>query len=283
MHESGIFHAFSTFESGGPRSHCFSGTMPLPDMVAGLNASEPKVEALQAWPSVMRLLALEAMAGRLKLTPTWVSVAGEVCNPLVREAVYAAWGIEPSEFWGCSEGTYAFPCGVGQGMHVADDLVILEPVDTDGKVVPYGQPADRVLLTNLYNLDQPLIRYDLADAMTIIDEPCPCGCAHRRITDIQARMDGVFEYRGGSAVPRREFERVLLAWPGLADFFVGQTERGLDLSIVTNGSCDGERLRGELVDLLARHGVTDPEVHVQEVEAPDRLWSGKVRQFSPSS
>ena len=57
-HESGIFHAFSTFESGGPPSHCFSGTMPLPDLVAGLNAAEPKVEALQGWPSVIRQLAL---------------------------------------------------------------------------------------------------------------------------------------------------------------------------------------------------------------------------------
>ena len=176
-HESGVFHAFSTFESGGPPSHCFSGTMPLADLVAGLNAAEPGVEALQGWPSVIRLLALEALAGRLTIRPTWVSVAGEVCSPLVREAVRAAWGIEPSEFWGCSEGTYAFPCGVGEGMHIADDLVILEPVDRQGNVVPYGQPADRVLLTNLYNLDQPLIRYDLADAMTIIDTPCPCGPA----------------------------------------------------------------------------------------------------------
>ena len=55
-HESGIFHAFSTFESGGPPSHCFSGTMPLPDLVAGLNAAEPKVEALQGWPSIIRLV-----------------------------------------------------------------------------------------------------------------------------------------------------------------------------------------------------------------------------------
>ena len=170
-HESGIFHAFSSFESGGPPSHCFSGTMPLPDLVAALNAAEPKVEALQGWPSVIRLLALEALAGRLALTPTWVSVAGEVCTAPVREAVRAAWGIELSEFWGCSEGTYAFPCGVGQGMHISDDLVILEPVDEEGNVVPYGQPADRVLLTNLFNLDQPLIRYDIVDAMTITDAP----------------------------------------------------------------------------------------------------------------
>ena len=278
-HESGVFHAFSTFESGGPPSHCFSGTMPLPDLVAGLNAAHPEVEALQGWPSIIRELALEALAGRLTLAPAWVSVAGEVCTPPVREAVRAAWGIEPSEFWGCSEGTYAFPCGVGQGMHIADDLVILEPVDAQGNVVPYGQPADRVLLTNLYNLDQPLIRYDIADAMTITDAPCSCGSAHRRITEVRARIDGVFEFWGGVGVSRREFERILLASPGVADFFVRQTDRGVDVSLVTNSSCDSERLRGELVDLLTRHGLTAPEVHVSEVAAPDRLWSGKVRQF----
>src|SRR5271170_3218043 len=193
QHESGIFHAFSSFEGGGPPSHCFSGTTPLPDLVAGLNAADPPVEALQGWPSIVRQLALEKLAGRLKLEPTWVSVAGEVCTPPVREAVRAAWGIELSEFWGCSEGTYAFPCGVGEGMHIADDLVILEPVDTQGNIVPYGQPADRVLLTNLYNRDQPLIRYDIADGMTITDAACPCGCAHRRITEVLARMEGVFE------------------------------------------------------------------------------------------
>jgi phenylacetate-coenzyme A ligase PaaK-like adenylate-forming protein len=283
MHESGIFHAFSTFESGGPPSHCFSGTMPLPDLVAGLNAAEPKVEALQGWPSVIRQLALEALAGRLMLVPTWVSVAGEVCTPPVREAVRAAWGIELSEFWGCSEGTYAFPCGAGEGMHIADDLVILEPVDTQGNIVPYGQPADRVLLTNLYNVDQPLIRYDIADGMTITDTPCPCGCAHRRITNVQGRMDGVFAFQDGVVVPRRAFEATLLASPGVADFFVGQMDRGVDVSLVTDGSCDTQRVRVELLVLLARHGVTAPEVEVREVEAPDRLWSGKVRQFAPIS
>ena len=94
-------------------------------------------------------------------------------------------------------------------------------------------------------------------------------------------MDGLFELRGGVAVPRREFERIFLASPGVADFFVAQTDRGIDVSVATDGSCDAERLRGELVDLLARHGVATPEVRVREVEAPDRLWSGKVRQFAP--
>ena len=203
-HESGIFYAFSTFESGGPTSHCFDATLPLDEIVDGLNNASPAVTALQGWPSLIWELAIEAMQGRLTITPTWVSIAGEVSTPPVREAVRAAWGIELSEFWGCSEGTYAFPCGVGEGMHVADDLVILEPVDADGNVVPFGQPADRMLLTNLFNLEQPLIRYDMADAVTISDEPCECGCAHRRITSVNGRINGAFAVRQRcQGAPRR--------------------------------------------------------------------------------
>ena len=278
-HESGIFHDFSTFESGGPQSHCAGGTQPLDEIVDGLNNASPPVQALQAWPSLMRELALEAIAGRLTIKPTWVSVAGEVCTPPVREAIRSAWGIETSEFWGCSEGTYAFPCGVGEGMHVADDLVILEPADADGNVVPYGQPAERLLYTNLFNKTQPLIRYDLVDAVTMSDEPCPCGCAHRRITAVHGRIDGTFQYDNGSAVPRAAFEQTVLATAGVANFFIGKTQRGVDVSVVTDGSSDLQRLRTELTDVLRRHGGPESDVVVQEVDSIDRLFSGKSEQF----
>jgi phenylacetate-CoA ligase len=278
-HESGIFHDFSTFESGGPQSHCSGGTQPLDEIVDGLNNASPPVQALQAWPSLMRELALEAIAGRLTIKPTWVSVAGEVGTPPVRDAIRSAWGIETSEFWGCSEGTYAFPCGVGEGMHVADDLVILEPADADGNVVPYGQPAERLLYTNLFNKTQPLIRYDLVDAVTMSDEPCPCGCAHRRITAVHGRIDGKFQYDNGSAVPRAALEQTVLATAGVANFFVGKTQHGVDVSVVTDGSSDLQRLRTELTDVLRRHGGPDSDVVVQEVDSIDRLWSGKSKQF----
>ena len=242
-HESGIFYAFSTFESGGPTSHCFDATLPLDEIVDGLNNARPAVTALQGWPSLIWELAIEAMQGRLTITPTWVSIAGEVCTPPVRDAVRSAWGIEASEFWGCSEGTYAFPCGIGEGMHVADDLVILEPVDADGNVVPYGQPADRMLLTNLFNLEQPLIRYDMADAVTISDEPCECGCAHRRITSVHGRINGAFQYDNEAVVPRVALEQTVLAAPGVANFLVGKTPGGVDVSVVTDGSSDLAQLR----------------------------------------
>jgi phenylacetate-CoA ligase len=281
-HESGIFYAFSSFDSGGPTSHCFDATLPLDEVVDGLNNARPAVQALQGWPSLIRELALEAMQGRLKIKPSWVSIAGEVCTPPVREAVRSAWGIEASEFWGCSEGTYAFPCGVGDGMHIADDLVILEPADAAGNVVPYGQPADRMLLTNLYNLTQPLIRYDMADAVTISDEPCPCGCAHRRITSVNGRINGTFEYESGARVPRAAIEQTVLSAAGVANFFVGKRYGGVDVSVVTDGSCDLEHLRKQLVNVLRRHDEPEPNVVVREVSSIERLSRGKCRQFDHS-
>jgi phenylacetate-coenzyme A ligase PaaK-like adenylate-forming protein len=278
-HESGIFYAFSTFESGGPTSHCFDATLPLAAIVDGLNNARPAVTALQGWPSLIWELAIEAMQGRLTITPTWVSIAGEVCTPPVREAVRSAWGIEASEFWGCSEGTYAFPCGIGEGMHIADDLVILEPADADGNVVPYGKPADRLLLTNLFNLEQPLIRYDMADAVTISDEPCECGCAHRRITSVHGRINGAFQYDNGVAVPRVALEQTVLAASGVANFLVAKTPGGVDVSVVTDGSSDLAQLRTELIDVLRRHGGAESDVVVREVGSIERLSRGKCRQF----
>ena len=164
-------------------------------------------------------------------------------------------------------------------MHIADDLVILEPADADGNVVPYGQPADRLLLTNLYNLTQPLIRYDLSDAVTISDEPCPCGCAHRRITAVNGRIDRAFEYESGAQVPRAALEQTVLATPGVVNFFVGKTPNGVDVSVVTDGSSDLQRLRLKLIDILRRHGGRESDVGVHEVGSLHRLWSGKSKQF----
>jgi phenylacetate-coenzyme A ligase PaaK-like adenylate-forming protein len=134
-------------------------------------------------------------------------------------------------------------------------------------------------LTNLYNLTQPLIRYDLVDAVTMSDEPCPCGCAHRRITAVHGRIDGTFQYDNGAAVPRAALEQTVLATAGVANFFVGKTPGGVDVSVVTDGSCDRQHLQTELIDVLRRHGGPESDVVVREVGSIDRLWSGKSKQF----
>jgi phenylacetate-coenzyme A ligase PaaK-like adenylate-forming protein len=166
-------------------------------------------------------------------------------------------------------------------MHLPDDLVIIEPVDRNGNVVAPRQPADKVLLTNLYNRTQPLIRYEITDAMTMLDGTCECGCAHRRITDLAGRTDSFFVYDGGAAVHWLGMTTVLLSDSAVVEIQVTQTPRGADVSVATKTGCDIQGLRRGLVDLMSSAGLVDPQVTIREVDALDRLWSGKLRQFQP--
>ena len=279
-HESGIFHAFSTFESGGPPSHCSGGTQPLDEIVDGLNNARPAVQALQAWPSLMRELALEAIAGRLTIKPTWVSVAGEVCTPPVREAVRSAWGIETSEFWGCSEGTYAFPCGVGEGMHVADDLVILEPADADGNVVPLWATCGTAAVDQPVQPDaaadplRPRRRGDdvrRAVSVRVCPSPHHIGQrSDRRSLRVRQRCRGA---PGGPRAdhPRHRRRRQLLRRQDARRCGRVRGDRRLKRPPAVCGR--------KLIDVLRRHGGPDSDVVVQEVDSIDRLWSGKSKQF----
>ncbi len=74
---------------------------------------------------------------------------------------------------------------------------------------------------------------------------------------------------------------VLLSDPEVVEIQVTQTPRGADVSFATKGECNIEGLRRGLVDLMASAGLFDPQVTIREVDALDRLWSGKQRQFQP--
>jgi phenylacetate-coenzyme A ligase PaaK-like adenylate-forming protein len=81
-----------------------------------------------------------------------------------------------------------------QDTGVNSDWVILEPVDKNFRPAPPGEPSHTVLLTNLANRVQPLIRYDLGDSVLVRAEPCPCGSALPAIRVI-GRLDDVLHLR----------------------------------------------------------------------------------------
>ena len=77
----------------------------------------------------------------------------------------------------------------GPGLHLSEDLAIVEPVDAAGARSPPGVRSDKIYVTNLFNYTLPLIRYEVTDQLTVLDGPCPCGSAHRLIADPQGRLD----------------------------------------------------------------------------------------------
>ena len=51
-----------------------------------------------------------------------------------------------------------------------------------------GALSARVYLTNLFNLALPLIRFEITDQVTALEDPCPCGSAQQRISDVEGRL-----------------------------------------------------------------------------------------------
>jgi phenylacetate-coenzyme A ligase PaaK-like adenylate-forming protein len=166
---------------------------PLPRIVAELNAFRPAL--LASYPSVLALLAGEQRAGRLRLSPALISTGGEALLPAVRRGVEAAFRCPVIESYSASEAApLTLPCTRGR-LHVNADWFILEPVDATGAPVPAGRFSHSVLVTNLANLVQPLIRYELGDSVAMDADACPCGRPLPTIR-VQGRTEEVLHVPG---------------------------------------------------------------------------------------
>ena len=202
----------------------FSVMDPLPRIVAELNAFRPVL--LASYPSVLALLAGEQRSGRLHLSPVLISTGGEALLPAVRREVEAAFGCPVIESYSASEAApLTLPCTRGR-LHVNADWFILEPVDATGAPVPAGRFSHSVLVTNLANLVQPLIRYELGDSVVMDADACPCGRPLPTIR-VQGRTEDILHVPGPEghevALLPMALATVVEETPGVHRFQVVQT------------------------------------------------------------
>ena len=254
-------------------------TQPIERIVAGLNAYQPLV--LMGYPSMLTLLAVEARAGRLRILPRRVVTTSEPLRPEARRALTETFRAPVANMYGTSEaGPVGVGCFRGPGIHLCDDLVIIEPVDADGRPVPPGVRSDKIYVTAISNPTLPLIRFELTDQVTFLDRPCACGSAHQLIADVQGRLEDVFTYPGGQVVHPHVFASVLRRDPRVVEYQVRQTPTGAEV-LVVGAPADPAALGQALAGELARFGLPAPAVEVALVDALERQDTGKVRRFRP--
>ena len=73
----------------------------------------------------------------------------------------------------------------------ATDMCIVEPVDRENRPLVSDAVSARVLVTNLHNLTQPLIRYELTDCF--VRYPGLPGSGYLR-AEVEGRADEVLRY-----------------------------------------------------------------------------------------
>ena len=141
---------------------------PLDEIVSKLNRWQP--EMLTAYASMAHLLAEEQLAGRLHITPTAVTTASEVLTSAMRSRIEQAWGRKLFNVYGATEtSSIASECDHHSGLHLYEDLVIAEAVDSDNQPVPAAVYADKLLVTVLFSRTMPLIRYEMSDSVKLAD------------------------------------------------------------------------------------------------------------------
>jgi phenylacetate-coenzyme A ligase PaaK-like adenylate-forming protein len=244
---------------------------PLRELVAALGEHHP--EHLVAYASTASLLAVEQLESRLRIAPRVVCTTSEVRTEEMTANIRAAWGVEPFDLYGTTEGLYACDCEHHQGMHVFEDLGLIEVLDDHGDPAPNGIPGAKLLITSFIKHTQPLLRYEVSDMVALTTTPCPCGRPLARMVSVQGRSDDILRMPGTDgrtiAVHPLTLRGPMAGIPELRQYKIVHNNDGLNVLVVPRDAAPvdevSRRIDAALRSKLLAAGVADPRLDVSVV------------------
>src|SRR6476660_604086 len=241
---------------------------------------------LTAYASMLHEIARQIESGRVSLKPELEEVVNisERLMPKAREHYVAIFGDPVLDNYSMGECLFLTNgCTKCHGMHVNADWALLEVVDENNKPVPDGETGAKVLVTNLANYTQPIIRYEIGDMLTMATEPCGCGSNLPLIDHVEGRDSDVFEIKtekGTKPLQPTIFELALGRMLDVREYQLIQEENTRFRILV-------EPLPGKTVDLaraekmmheqLREYGL-DQQLQVK-VETAEKLTNDGERKF----
>jgi phenylacetate-CoA ligase len=146
-----------------------------------------------------RVLAYEADRLKLRVPLDIVLFYSNVLTDYAETLVSEAFGARVIPTYSSKEGyKMAHRCPATRSYHVNSEIVFLEVLDSQGNPCRPGETG-RVVITPLFSVAQPLIRYEQGDLATV-GTPCPCGRHLQVLTDIVGRIKHVFRLPNGLTV-----------------------------------------------------------------------------------
>ncbi len=252
---------------------------PVPSIVGRLNSWQP--ELLTVYASMGRILADEQIAGRLTIAPRLVIVGSEVLTQETRRLMEQAWGECIFNNYACTEaGGISTECARHRGMHMWEDLLIVEVVDADNRPVPPGVYGEKLLITALFKYTQPLIRYQVEDSVRLAVESCSCGRPYRLIDSVQGRVMEIVRFpsaTGGTvSVHPIVFHTVMDKLP-VNGWQIVKRSTGLRVLLSgVHGEIDESQVSSLLEKVLVSQGAVAPRVSVERVPAIPKSITGKT-------
>lgn len=179
-----------------------------------------------------------------------IVLAGLALTPGLRRHLEATLGARVFERGGTQEGAAMDECAAHQGMHVHEDVCLIEVLDKQGHPVPPGT-AGRLVVTKLVASGSPFLRYDTGDHAWFYPGDCPCGCTLPRLR-ILARPESTLMV-AGLAVTGFEVRSVLDEDPALVgrvSLLIRDAEAKDTLHVMIEGAPAGDAPERRLKEAL---------------------------------
>ncbi len=247
-----------------------------------------KPDYIGGYSSGMYILAMAQLQGHINISPKKVICSGDPLTEDIRKLVLDAFGINPVNYYAASEApAMAAQCSTCNKMHLFNDWHCFEVVDDGYNEVEIGQDG-RLILTNLYNYTQPLIRYEMKDRLILGENKCSCSWKFPVIDKICGRQEEFmwFEKESGKEdyIHPSIFTEFFI--PNLEKLQVVQQSRSKFLMRV---KINGEReqvladIKKRMNEILSNKGLTDfvdYEVEVVE-DIKNDAKTGKYKLVIP--
>lgn len=120
--------------------------------------------------------------------------------------ILSKWNVTLYSTYASTEMSAAFTeCSEGKGGHLNPDLLILEVVNEDGKIVKNGELGE-VVVTTLGVEGMPFLRYKTGDLCNVYYDSCSCGRHTTRLGPVVGRKQQMIKFKGTTLFPPAIFD-----------------------------------------------------------------------------
>jgi phenylacetate-CoA ligase len=252
-----------------------------PEKVTGfieqIRATRPAM--LFGYPSAFAHIARHAQAHGIRMDRLGIKVAFVTSERLYdhqRELIQRVFNCPVANGYGGRDaGFIAHECPSG-GMHLTHEDLIVEIVDSQGKVLPHGETGE-IVVTHLATRHFPFVRYRTGDVGALSDDTCACGRTLPLLKELQGRSTDFLVASNGTVMHGLSLIYIVRDLAGVRQFKIVQESLGLtEIFLVTDAGFDQTHLASIESGAKARLG-QDVTVNVRLVSDIPPEKSGKYR------
>ena len=186
-----------------------------------------------------------------------IFTTSEQLTPQMRKAIETAFNKPVFDMYGANDGgILTCECTEHNGYHI-------NTLNCHAENMKNEHGMCEIMLTNLSSQSFPFIRYRVGDLGKVENEPCSCGLAWPRITDLKGRTRDLIKLPAGGVIHGSYFNNIFYKHTQIDGYrIVQQKDFSLDVYIHVNDQSLFESTASE-IDLFVRQGITGINIRIQ--------------------